>query len=49
MGHIARNYPQATNQDKTKNFKRHHAHFIGEDEPDWKRTKEDDLDELYFL
>jgi hypothetical protein len=49
MGHIARNCPQAKDQDKTRKFKRHHAHFAGEDEPDRKRTKEDDPDELYLL
>jgi hypothetical protein len=49
MGHIARNCPQAKDQDKNRKFKRYHAHFAGEDEPDWKRTKEHDPDELYLL
>jgi hypothetical protein len=30
-------------------FKRNNVHFTGEDEPDRKRTKQDDLDELYLL
>ena len=49
MGHIARNFPQAKDQDRTSKFKRNHAHFAREDEPDWKRTKEYDPDELYLL
>jgi hypothetical protein len=49
MGHIARNCPHTKYQDKNKSFKMHHAHFAGEDEVDQKRTKEDDLDELYLL
>jgi hypothetical protein len=40
---------QAKDQNRNRKFKRHHAHFVEEDEPDWKRTKEDDSDELYLL
>jgi hypothetical protein len=39
MGHIARNCPQAKNQNKNKKFRRHHAHFAGEDELDQKKNK----------
>ena len=48
MGHIARNCPQAKDQNRNRKFKRHHAH-IAEDEHDRKRTKEDDSDEPYLL
>jgi hypothetical protein len=49
MGHIARNCPQAKDHNKNKKFKRYQAHFIGEDEPDQKRKKEDDSYELYLM
>jgi hypothetical protein len=49
MRHIARNCPQAKDQDKARKFKRNHAHFASEDEPDQKITKENDPDELYLL
>jgi hypothetical protein len=39
MGHIARNFPQAKCQDKNTKFKRNHAHFVGEAEPDRKKKK----------
>jgi hypothetical protein len=49
MGHIARNCPQVEYQNRNRKFKIHHAHFTEEDEPDRKRTKEDDSDEIYLL
>jgi hypothetical protein len=49
MRHIARNCPQVKDQDKTRKFKRHQAHFTGEDEPGRKIIKEDDPDELYLM
>ena len=49
IGHIARNCPQAKDQDKTMKFKRQHAHFTGEDEPDRKIMKEDYTYELYLM
>jgi hypothetical protein len=49
MGHIARNCPHTKGHNINKKFKRHHAHFAEECEPNQKRTKEDDSDELYLL
>jgi hypothetical protein len=49
MGHIARNCPQAKDQNINRKFKRHHAHIAEEDEPDRKRKKEDDSNEPYLL
>jgi hypothetical protein len=42
-------FPKQKTKIKPGSLKRHHAHFTGEDEPDRKRIKEDDPDELYLL